>query len=108
MIDEEARKIIDSAYQHVKILLSGKLKELETLAQELLRREIIFQSDLEKLIGKRPFEAPTTYQAYLDSNNGQNGKPDEEKKEEGKNDGKPEEKPEGEPTPVAVADISEN
>ncbi len=102
MIDEEARKIIDSAYQHVKVLLSGKLKELETLAKELLKREIIFQSDLEKLIGKRPFEAPTTYQAYLDSNNGKS----EETKEEEKKDAKPEEKPEGEATPIAVADVS--
>lgn len=102
MIDEEARKIIDSAYEHVKILLSGKLKELEALAQELLKREIIFQSDLEKLIGKRPFEAPTTYQAYLDSNN---GKPEGENKEAENTGG---EKPESEPAPAAVADVSGN
>jgi AFG3 family protein len=30
----------------------------------LLKKEIIFQSDLEKLIGKRPFNKPTTYEAY--------------------------------------------
>jgi len=99
-IDEEARKIIDNAYQHVKALLNSKLKELETLAKELLKREIIFQSDLEQLIGKRPFDAPTTYQAYLDSDNGQKGKPEEKKDEQ------PEPKSEGAPVPVNTADVS--
>ena len=41
-----------------------KQKELEIVAQELLEKEIIFQSDLEKLIGKRPFERPTTYEEF--------------------------------------------
>ena len=34
------------------------------VAKELLEKEIIFQSDLEGLIGKRPFEKQTTYQAF--------------------------------------------
>jgi len=29
-----------------------------------LEKEILFQADLEKLIGKRPFEKETTYQAF--------------------------------------------
>ena len=37
---------------------------MEILAKELLDKEIIFQSDLERLIGKRPFERETTYEAY--------------------------------------------
>ena len=31
---------------------------------EILKKEIIFQADLERLIGKRPFDKPTTYEAY--------------------------------------------
>jgi AFG3 family protein len=38
--------------------------ELEILAKELLEKEILFQADLERLIGKRPFEKETTYQAF--------------------------------------------
>ena len=38
--------------------------------KELLDKEILFQSDLEGLIGKRPFEKETTYQAYTNSSNG--------------------------------------
>lgn len=64
-IDREVRKLVDTAYQHVKQLLLEKKEELEKIAQELLKKEILFQSDLEALIGKRPFDKETTYQAYL-------------------------------------------
>jgi len=64
IIDEEVKKIVDSAYQRTKDLLSEKKDQLEILAKELLDKEILFQSDLEKLIGKRPFDHPTNYEAY--------------------------------------------
>jgi len=63
-IDEEVRNIIQEAYERTKRLLVDKRRELEIIAQELLKKEIIFQTDLERLIGKRPFEAETTYQAF--------------------------------------------
>ena len=55
MIDEEVKKIIDSAYYTTKNLLIEKRVQLEAVAQELLKKEVLFQSDLERLIGKRPF-----------------------------------------------------
>ncbi len=64
-IDEEVRKLVDQAYQFVKKLLAEKRDALEVLAKELLEKEILFQSDLEKLIGKRPYERETSYQAYV-------------------------------------------
>ncbi|MFT5771959.1 MAG: AFG3 family protein, partial [Algoriphagus sp.] len=63
-IDEEVRKLIASAYDRTITLLTSKKGELEILAKELLEKEILFQADLEKLIGKRPFEKETTYQAF--------------------------------------------
>jgi AFG3 family protein len=63
-IDEEVRNLINRAYEHTKQLLTSKRRELEIVAQELLEKEIIFQSDLERLIGKRPFAHQTTYEAY--------------------------------------------
>jgi AFG3 family protein len=63
-IDNEVRKIIENAYARTKAMLVQKKAELEIVAQELLKKEIIFQSDLETLIGKRPFEKQTTYQAF--------------------------------------------
>lgn len=64
-IDHEVRILVDKAYQHVLGMLRNKREQLETIAQELLEKEILFQSDLEKLIGKRPFEKETNYQAYV-------------------------------------------
>ncbi|HEX5154003.1 MAG TPA: ATP-dependent zinc metalloprotease FtsH [Parafilimonas sp.] len=56
MIDEEVRKLIEAAYIRTKALLIDKKHEVETLAKELLVKEVLFQSDVETLIGKRPFE----------------------------------------------------
>jgi AFG3 family protein len=56
LIDEEARKLIDKAYVYTKELLLSKTKEVKILAEALLQREVLFQSDVEALIGKRPFE----------------------------------------------------
>ncbi|MCS6822829.1 MAG: ATP-dependent zinc metalloprotease FtsH [Cytophagaceae bacterium] len=63
-IDDEVRKLVGKVYERSKQLLMDKRKELEIVAQELLKKEIIFQSDLETLIGKRPFEKQTTYQQF--------------------------------------------
>ncbi|EAZ79119.1 ATP-dependent zinc metalloprotease FtsH [Algoriphagus machipongonensis] len=63
-IDEEVRQLVQKAYLRTKELLTERINELEILAKELLEKEILFQADLEKLIGKRPFERETTYQAY--------------------------------------------
>ncbi|WP_017733337.1 ATP-dependent zinc metalloprotease FtsH [Nafulsella turpanensis] len=63
-IDQEVRLIVDKAYQHTLDLLRSKIKELEIIAKELLEKEIIFQSDLVRLIGPRPFERQTTYQKF--------------------------------------------
>lgn len=56
LIDHEVRLLIDACYQKTKALLTEKKDLLEILAQELLKKEIIFQSDLEVILGKRPFE----------------------------------------------------
>lgn len=72
LIDSEVKKIVDEAYSRTKQLLIEKKDKLEVVASELLDKEIIFQSDLERLIGKRPFEKQTTYQAFT---NGEKSKP---------------------------------
>jgi len=55
MIDNEVRKLVDSAYQRVKQLLTDKVDAVRTIAEELLKKEVLFKDDLERLIGKRPF-----------------------------------------------------
>ncbi|MDP4285344.1 MAG: ATP-dependent zinc metalloprotease FtsH [Bacteroidota bacterium] len=56
MIDQEVRKLIETAFERTKALLIEKKNEVEILAKELLKREVLFQSDVEALIGKRPYE----------------------------------------------------
>jgi len=56
MIDHEVRKLIDEAYIKTKKLLQEKRGDVEKLAKELLVKEVLFKSDVEALIGKRPFE----------------------------------------------------
>jgi cell division protease FtsH len=56
MIDHEVRKLIDEAYVKTKNLLIEKRTEVEKLAKELLVKEVLFKSDVEALIGKRPYE----------------------------------------------------
>ncbi|MEJ2005005.1 MAG: AAA family ATPase, partial [Cyclobacteriaceae bacterium] len=84
-IDNEVRNLVEMAYQRTKDLLLQRKKELTTVAEELLEKEIIFQSDLERLIGKRPFEGQTTYEAFTNSSNGKEEDGDE-KKDDPEND----------------------
>ncbi len=56
VIDEEVRKLIDSAYQRTINLLTEKREQLNKIAEALLEKEILFKADLEELIGKRLFD----------------------------------------------------
>jgi cell division protease FtsH len=59
LIDDEARKIIESQYLRAQNLLKDKRKELEVLAHELLDKEVLHRDDVERLIGKRPCDIET-------------------------------------------------
>jgi cell division protease FtsH len=67
MIDEEVRKLIDNAYQITKKLLIEKKGDVEKLAKELLKKEVLFKSDVEALIGKRPYEEKKALDIVVDS-----------------------------------------
>lgn len=84
LIDQEVKKIIDRAYERTKKLLTDKKKELEILAKELLEKEVIFQSDLEALIGKRPFKTHTAYEEFTKRVEEKEKKAREKAKEEDK------------------------
>ena len=58
LIDDESRKIIEGQYKRAQALLLEKRAELDALANLLLEKEVLFKDDLEKLIGKRPFDKP--------------------------------------------------
>ena len=58
IIDDEVRKLVDGAYQRVKQLLQDKTDSVKMIAEELLKREVLFKDDMERLLGKRTYEDP--------------------------------------------------
>lgn len=75
LIDEEVRTLIASVYERTKQLLTDKRDGLERLAEKLLEKEILFQSDLEEILGKRPFDHRTTYDEFVNGDEGGNQRP---------------------------------
>jgi len=55
MIDEEVRLIIENAYKKTLQIIEEKKDQVEIVAQALLEKELLFKTDIEELIGKRPF-----------------------------------------------------
>jgi len=55
LIDDEVRNIIAEQYERAQNLLTERREELNKLAEQLLEKEVLLKSDVEKLIGPRPF-----------------------------------------------------
>lgn len=55
LIDDEVRKLIESQYKRAQQLLKDKHTELHALANTLLEKEVLLKSDVERIIGHRPF-----------------------------------------------------
>ncbi len=81
LIDEEVKNLIDEAYERTVNLLKEKRKELEAVAQELLDKEVIYQSDFEKLAGPSPYHKTQQQEkeaAQGKTDNGQETQPSDE------------------------------
>ncbi len=72
MIDIEVRNLISTVYDETIAMLTEHRDDLEKIAQALLEKEIIFQSDLEELLGKRPFDTRTTYDEFVNGDGAEN------------------------------------
>ncbi len=57
LLDTEVKRIIDSAYETAKRILSEHMDGFQQLAELLLEREVIFSDDLEHIFGPRPKSA---------------------------------------------------
>jgi cell division protease FtsH len=65
LIDDEVRVLISEVYERTKNLLLEKQDGLIKIAEKLLEKEILFQTDLEEILGKRPFTNKTTYDEFV-------------------------------------------
>ncbi len=76
LIDDEVRKLVESQYQRAIQLLKDKSTELEVLAKQLLDKEVLLKSDVERLIGMRPVsndELIAEKEAFIENGMNENG-----------------------------------
>ncbi|MDZ4680289.1 MAG: ATP-dependent zinc metalloprotease FtsH [Saprospiraceae bacterium] len=64
MIDQEVRGLVESQYLRAGQLLIEHRNELESLAQQLLEKEVLLKSDVERLIGPRPYSSHSVSELY--------------------------------------------
>lgn len=61
LIDDEVRNLVEQQYERAQELLTKHNKELHILAKELLAKEVLVKSDLDTLIGPRPWPEQGTF-----------------------------------------------
>ena len=64
-MDEEAKRIVDQAYQRTLSLLLERKEELTKVAELLLAKETITHDDVIDSIGARPFASDSQYDDYI-------------------------------------------
>jgi cell division protease FtsH len=62
-IDEEISKIIENQYQRAIDILEKNKDKLIQLAEILVEKEVIFEGDLKKIFGDRPFDKEVSDEA---------------------------------------------
>ena len=80
-MDDEARAIVDAAYQRTLDLIRERKDEVENVAKLLIERETITHDDMIDLIGKRPFEGDPQYNEFVSRRNEINNKKKGEEEE---------------------------
>jgi len=64
-MDEEAKRIVDEAYQRTLDLLRERKDEVEKVANMLLEKETIVHDDVLELIGPRPYAGNPEYDEFI-------------------------------------------
>ena len=55
LIDNQVRSLIGQAFRRTTDLLTEKRGDVEKVAKLLMEKEVLNRSDMERLLGKRPF-----------------------------------------------------
>lgn len=70
LIDDEVRKLIESQLLRAKQLLRDNRDKLDLIANTLLEKEVLVKSDVERLIGPRPFPEKPSHPVQVFGDNG--------------------------------------
>ena len=68
-IDVEASKLIEKTYQRAKQVLTDNRAGLDSLANILLEKEVLFSEDLERIFGKRQFSGSNEHVLFSEGQN---------------------------------------
>ncbi|KAL9715925.1 AAA ATPase afg3 [Leucoagaricus gongylophorus] len=71
MLDAEVRKMISSAYERTRELLTQHKEDVHKVAQLLLSKEVITREDMIEILGKRPFASKDDMDRWLDEHHKQ-------------------------------------
>ena len=83
-MDEEARMIVDKAYERTLDLLKSKKEELEKVSALLLEKEVIDHNDMIDILGNRPFKGDKAYEEFVNTQLEKSSGGDEKEEDEGK------------------------
>merc|ERR1712218_527391 len=61
LIDSEARRYVEEAYERTINLLTEKRADVEMVAEELLKKEVLTKEDMVRMLGDRPWGEKNTY-----------------------------------------------
>jgi len=76
MLDFEVRKMITTAYERTRDLLTHHRGDVEKVAKLLLEKEVITREDMIDMLGKRPFVGRSDdMDKWLDENRGEKSAP---------------------------------
>ena len=64
-MDEEAKAMVDAAYERTLALIRKRKAEVMALAELLLQKETINHDDIVASIGERPFKPDDQYAQYI-------------------------------------------
>lgn len=56
LIDQEVKDLVEAQYERAQNIISENKDKLKELAEQLLKKEVIFTEDLERIFGKREFD----------------------------------------------------
>ncbi|XP_041417090.1 AFG3-like protein 1 isoform X4 [Xenopus laevis] len=70
LIDQEARNLINTAYERTLELLTSCKDQVEKVAQRLLEKEVLEKSDMIELLGARPFPEKSSYEEFVEGTGG--------------------------------------
>ncbi|KAL5263865.1 hypothetical protein ACHWQZ_G005069 [Mnemiopsis leidyi] len=61
LMDSEARRYVEEAYERTINLLTEKRADIEMVAEELLKKEVLTKEDMVRMLGDRPWGEKNTY-----------------------------------------------